>query len=113
MFHDILLVQGSTIMPATPEYERNRLARVARLRAKVAAPLAHIQKLAGQLVYGESTRHKQRRKGEDDGSGSEYEPNDDDEASDADEVSGEEEEHEAIQHVSKAKVLYRSVICSI
>ena len=80
----ILLVQRSTIMPATPEYERNRLARVARIMAEGAAPLAHIQKIAGQLVYGGSGHDKQRRKGEDAGSASEYEPNDDEEDDDAD-----------------------------
>jgi hypothetical protein len=112
MFHDILLVQGSTIMPATPQYERNRLARVARLRAEAAAPLAQIHKIAAQLVYDEKCHGKQRRKGEDGGSGSEYEPNDDEEADEADGVSGEEEEQEPTIHISKARVPYLSVIHS-
>lgn len=43
MFHDILLVQGSTIMSATPEYKRNRLARAARLNAERAVPIEHIK----------------------------------------------------------------------
>ncbi|CAM0948639.1 unnamed protein product [Alopecurus aequalis] len=90
-------------MPATPEYERNRLARVARNNAEGAAPLAHIKKLAGQLVYGGSGDEKQRRKGADAGSGSEYEPNDEEEADDADEVSGEEEEHDPTRLMSKAR----------
>ena len=104
MFHDILLVQGSTIMPATPEYERNRLARVARNKADGAGPLASIRKLASELVY------KQSLNGEDRGSGSEYEPNDEEEADDADDFSGEEEEQEPTLHMSKEKVIHLSVI---
>jgi hypothetical protein len=99
-------------MPATPEYERNRLARVARLNAERAAPLSQIRKIAEQMVYGASAHDKQRRKGSDGGSGSEYEPNDEEEADDADEVSVEEEDQEPTLHMSKAKVLYRSVIQS-
>jgi hypothetical protein len=99
-------------MPGTPQYERNRLARVARINAESAGPLAEIRKIAGELVYGASGRDKQKRKGEDGGSGSEYEPNDDEEADDADEVSGEEEEHEAVLNMSKSKVPYLSFIHS-
>ena len=80
--------------------------------AEEAGPLAVIRNIASQLLYGQNANHKQRRKGEDGGSGSEYEPNDDEEADDADEVSGEEEEQEPTLHMSKEKVLYLSVIHS-
>jgi hypothetical protein len=91
-------------MPATPEYEKNRLARIARRKAEEAGPLANIRNIASQLLYGQNTKDKQRHKGDDGGSGSEYEPNDDEEADDGDEVSGEEEEHEPTVHMSKEKV---------
>uniref|UniRef100_A0ACD5UB26 Uncharacterized protein n=1 Tax=Avena sativa TaxID=4498 RepID=A0ACD5UB26_AVESA len=96
-------------MPEIPQYERNRLARVARLRAEAAAPLMEIHKIAGQLVYGESGHDKQMRKGENGGSGSEYEPNDDEEADDADEVSGEEDEQEPTLHISKENAKQASI----
>ena len=75
MFHNILLVQGRKIMPSTPEYERNRLARIKRNMAQGAGPLAEIKRISAELVYSSSAHNKQRRKGEDGGSGSEYEPN--------------------------------------
>lgn len=90
-------------MPATPEYERNRLARIARNKAEGAAPLAYIKKLAGQLVYGGSGQEEQRNKGKEAVSGSEYEPNDDEQADDANEDSWEEEEHESTLLISKEK----------
>ncbi|XP_071683901.1 uncharacterized protein [Lolium perenne] len=89
-------------MAATPEYEKNRLARIARRKAEEAGPLANIRNIASQLLYGQNTKDKQRHKGDDGGSGSEYEPNDDEEADDGDEVSG-EEEHEPTVHMSKEK----------
>jgi hypothetical protein len=86
--------------------------RLARINAESAGPLVEIHKIAGQLVYGASGRDKQKLKGEDGGSGSEYEPNDDEEADDADEVSGEEEEHGPVLHMSNSKVQYLSFIHS-
>jgi hypothetical protein len=112
MFPDILLHQGSTIMPATLEYEKNRLARIQRRKAEEAGPLANIRNITSQLLYGQNAKDKERCKGDDGGSGSDYEPNDDEEADDADEVSGEEEEQEPTVHMSKEKVLYLSVIHS-
>ncbi|KAM0925756.1 hypothetical protein ACQ4PT_004010 [Festuca glaucescens] len=103
MFHDMLICQGTTIMPATPEYERNRLARIQRRKAKDAEPLANIRDIASQLLYGQNEKDKQRRKGDDGANGSEYEPNDDEEEDDADEVSGEDEEQEPTLHMSKEK----------
>jgi hypothetical protein len=49
MFPDILLRQGSTIMPAIPEYERNRLARIEKRKAEEAGHLANIRNIASQL----------------------------------------------------------------
>jgi hypothetical protein len=73
-------------MPATLEYERNRLARIERRKAEEAGPLANIRNIASQLLYGQNAKDKQRCKGDGGGSGSDYEPNDDEEADDADEV---------------------------
>ncbi|KAK1660591.1 hypothetical protein QYE76_048750 [Lolium multiflorum] len=53
---------------------------------------------------------KWRRKGGDGGSGSKYEPNDDEEVDDADEVSGEEEEQESNLHMSKEKYIRSLVV---
>jgi type III secretory pathway component EscV len=36
-------------MPATPEYERNRLARIEKRKAEEAGPLANIRNIASQL----------------------------------------------------------------
>jgi hypothetical protein len=99
MFPDILLCQGSTIIPATPEYERNRLARIQRRKAEEAGPLANIRNIASQLLYGQNAKDKEMRKCDDGSSGSDYEPNDDEEADGADEVSGEEEEQEPTLHM--------------
>jgi hypothetical protein len=79
------------------------LARVARINAKFAGPLVEIHNIAGELVYGASGHDKQKHKGDDGDSDSEYEPNGDEEADDVDEVSGEEEEHEPVLHMSKSK----------
>jgi hypothetical protein len=48
----------------------------------------------------------------DGGSGSKYEPNDEEKADDADEFSEEEKEQGPTLHMSKKKVLYFSVIHS-
>ncbi|XP_047043011.1 uncharacterized protein LOC124647064 [Lolium rigidum] len=44
-----LRLSGSTIMPATPEYERNRLARIEKRKAEEAGHLANIRNIASQL----------------------------------------------------------------
>ncbi|KAM0918431.1 hypothetical protein ACQ4PT_008968 [Festuca glaucescens] len=53
---------GSTIMPATPEYERNRLARIERRKAEEAGPLANIRNIASQLNKWSDEENKKKDK---------------------------------------------------
>jgi hypothetical protein len=40
-------------MSATPEYEKNMLARIKRRMTEEAGPLGDIQNIASQLLYGQ------------------------------------------------------------